>query len=50
MDALAGLRQWLRCLAGRHEWVELQTAPDHAGGCFEFEFCLWCGERRWERE
>ena len=44
VDALNGLRQWLRCLAGRHEWVELACEPDQGG--MTFEFCLWCGEGR----
>jgi len=35
-----GLKQWLRCLAGRHEWVDLATED----GRF-YTFCLACGER-----
>lgn len=37
------MRQWLRCLLGRHEWVELACEPDSGGRAYQF--CLWCGKR-----
>lgn len=39
MVAVNGLAQWLRCLAGRHEWAVLETV-DGA----RYELCLCCGE------
>ena len=34
-----GLRQWLRCLAGKHEWVLYEHDVDGW-----WRFCLYCGE------
>lgn len=38
MKASEGLRQWIWCLAGKHELVLLE---DPSGG--SHRFCLWCG-------
>jgi hypothetical protein len=35
-----GLKQWIRCLAGNHEWALLETVEGRV-----YEICLCCGEQ-----